>query len=243
MRVHPLCIWESAMIEDLFFRGGSFLGPTVTALLALPLLLGLAIPYAILHYRDSRGPERDPQLGLKTALYFFFSVSVLVFLLGASIIGVETLNELQLFGPVGGGGGVARARAGFGPAKRLGAALMFAGFTFGLVQFVLIHMATNNRKFPLVRRVFGGWRMVIAGMVMLTSFILLVQLLFQENVQPNAIQDAFAVLCVWTPAWLIDLILLRTRSQQYPVEEEPIPERFGRRIRSEGEGGSHRGET
>jgi hypothetical protein len=236
------------MFEDLFMRGRLFSGFAITAVLVLPLLLlGLAIPYAILHYRDSRGAERDPQLGLKTAMYFFFSVSVLVFLLGVSIIAVDTLNELQFFGPVGGGGGggggFGRARGAFGPTKRIGAAFMFAGFTFGLVQFVLIHMATNNRKWPLVRRVFGGWRMAIAGMVVLTWFTVLVQTLFQENVQPDAIQDAFAVLCVWTPAWLVDLILLRTRSQHYHVEDEPIPERFGRRERREPEGGSRRGES
>src|SRR5262249_22138511 len=159
------------------------------------------IPYAILHYRDSRGVERDPQLGLKTALYFFYSVSVLIFLIGLSIVAVDALSELQLFGPGGGGGGVfGRPRGGFTPVQRSGTAFMFAGFSFGLVQFVLIHMATNNRKWPLVRRVFGGWRMAVSGMVVLTMFTWLVQTLFQEHVQPDAIQDVFAILFVWTPA-------------------------------------------
>ena len=233
------------MFDDLFFHGGAlFSGLAISSLLALlPLLLGLAIPYAILHYRDSRGVERDPQLGLKTALYFFYSVCVLLFLVGLSILVVDSLREMQLFGPRAGGGFGRPPSSGFTPFKRSGAAFMFAGFSFGLVQFVLIHMATNNRKWPLVRRVFGGWRMAIAGMVVLTMFTILVQTLFQENVQPDTIQDVFAILFVWTPAWLVDLILLRTRSQQYHVEDEPIPERFARRERREGEGGLRRGES
>jgi len=237
------------MFDDFFFRGGGalFSGLAISSLFALlPLLLGLAIPYAVLHYRDSRSVERDPQLGLKTALYFFYSVSVLIFLSGLTILAVDALRELQLFGTGGGGGGVfGRPRGGFTPLQRSGSAFMFAGFSFGLVQFVLIHMATNNRKWPLVRRVFGGWRMAVAGMVVLTMFTVLVQMLFQENVQADAIQDLFAILFVWTPAWLVDLILLRTRSQQSHQEEEPpIPERFGRRLPREGEGGGlRRGES
>jgi hypothetical protein len=235
------------MFEDLFFRGGGggFLpGLTLSVLvLLLPLLIGLAIPYAVLHFRDSRGVERDPQLGLKTALYFFYSVSVLLFLSGLSVVAVDTLSDLQLFGAPGMGRFGRNSANSFSPAKRFGAGLMFSGFTFGLVQFVLIHMSTNNRRWPLVRRVFGGWRLAVTGMVVLTMFTLLVVMLFQDNVRPEAIQDFFAILLVWTPAWLIDLVLLRTRSQQYPIEEESPPERIVRRERREGEGGLRRGES
>jgi hypothetical protein len=227
----------------LVFRGSGVSGIAVSALIALPpLLLGLAIPYAVLHYRDGRGGERDPQLGLKTALYFFLSVSVLILLVGMSIIAVDSLSDLQLFGA--GRGGLARSNPrSFSEPKRVGAALMFAGFTFGLLQFVIIHMATNNRRWPLVRRVFGGWRLAITGMVVMTMFTLLVIMLFQESVRPEDIQDFFAILFVWTPAWLIDLVLLRTRSQQYPPDEEPPPELSARRERKEGEGRLRRGEA
>src|SRR5262249_37244416 len=166
------------MFDDFFFRGGGalFSGLAISSLFALlPLLLGLAIPYAVLPYRDSRSVERDPQLGLKPPLYFSSSVSVLLFLSRFTLLSVAALLELQLFGTGGGGGGVfGRPRGGFTPLQRIGSAFMFAGFSFGLVQFVLIHMATNNRKWPLVRRVFGGWRMAVAGMVVLTMFTVLV---------------------------------------------------------------------
>jgi hypothetical protein len=232
------------MLEDLFGRGRFASSFAITALVVvLPLLLGLAIPYAILHYRDSRAAERDPQIGLKAALYFFLSVSVFIFLLGASIVAVDTVDEMQLLGPVR-GGGLGRPMGGFSPMKRSGAAFMFTGFTFGLVQFVLIHMTTNNRRFPLVRRIFGGWRLAVEGMVVLTWFTILVQTLFQQNMPVDEVQDAFAVLFVWSPAWLVDLILLRTRSQQHPLEdEEPIPERFGRTESKERDAGSRRREA
>jgi hypothetical protein len=221
-------------MDDLMRGFGLFSGLAITALLfgLLPfLLLGLAIPYAILHSRDSRGVERDPQLGLKTALYFFYSVSILMVLMGLSIIVVDLLRDLQLFGPAPFG---PRPRGGssFNSTRRFGSSLMFAGFIFGLVQFIIIHMTTNDRRWPLPRRVFGGWRLAVSGLVVLLTFTGLVVSLFQENMQVESLQDFIAVLSVWSPAWLVDLVLLKSRSRQYVVEEEPPPRtRFPRRER------------
>lgn len=211
---------------------GLFSGLAITALFGLVpfLLLGLAIPYAILHSRDSRDVERDPQLGLKTALYFFYSVSILMILTGLTVIVVDLFQELQLFGPVGFGRGP-RPGGSFNSAKRFGASLVFAGFTFGLVQFILIHMATNDRRWPLPRRVFGGWRLAVSGLVVLLTFTGLVVNLFQENMQIDTLQDFIAILGVWSPAWLIDLVLLRSRSRQHVQDQEEPRQRFPRRER------------
>ena len=89
-------------MDDLMRGFGLFSGLAFSALLfgLLPFfLLGLAIPYAILHSRDSRGLERDPQLGLKTALYFFYSVSILMVLTGLSITTLRHYDEMGLLRP------------------------------------------------------------------------------------------------------------------------------------------------
>ena len=81
------------MGDDIFRNIGLLAGLFVyVALLAPFVLLGLAIPYAILHARDSRGVERDPHLGLKTAMYFFYSLSILIVLTGLTIIAVDMVQ-------------------------------------------------------------------------------------------------------------------------------------------------------
>jgi len=217
---------------DDIFRNVGFLtgiGLVYFFLLSPFVLLGLAIPYAILHARDSRGLERDPHLGLKTAMYFFYSLSILIVLTGLTIIAIDMVQERQgLFGapaPVR----APQSTQWFNEAKRVGAGLIFAGIVFGLIQFVLLQTMTNDRRWPLPRRVFSGWRLAISGLVVLSTFSALVVNLFQENMKLESLKNWLAVLSVWTPAALVDLILLRYRSRRYAVDDEHLRERTPRR--------------
>src|SRR5437762_2566678 len=134
------------MPGEIFRELGLFMGLASVVLLSPLILLGLAIPNAILHQRNAREVERDPQLGLKAALYFFYSVSILLFLTGLSIIIVDLMRDAELLGV---NAGFRRGAPGtFTGEKRTGAALMFAGFTFGLAHFIVIQMATNDRRWP-----------------------------------------------------------------------------------------------
>ena len=117
----------------------------------------------------------------------------------------------------------------FNEAKRNGAGLIFAGIVFGLIQFVLLQTMTNDRRWPLPRRVFSGWRLAISGLVVLTTFSALVVNLFQENMKLDSLKNWLAILSVWTPAALVDLILLRYRSRRYAVDDEHLRERTPRR--------------
>jgi hypothetical protein len=219
------------MGDDIFHNVGFLAGLGLVYFVVLSpfVLLGLAIPYAILHSRDSRGLERDPHLGIKTALYFFYSLSILVVLTGLTIIAVDMVQERQgLFGMPG------QARAPqstqwFNDAKRFGTGLIFAGVVFGLIQFVLLQTMTNDRRWPLPRRVFTGWRLAISGLVVLITFSALVVNLFQENVELKSLKNWLAILSVWTPAALVDLILLRYRSRRYAVDDEQFRERMRQR--------------
>jgi hypothetical protein len=224
---------------DDFLRTFGFLFGAFAVLLAVMpfLLLGLAIPYAILHARDARGVERDPQLGLKTVMYFFYSVCILLVLTGVTIIAVDTVRETKQAGfgvqPRPGVVGMPPPQrpspdVWFNGTKRTGAALMFAGFSFGLLQFILIKTMTNDRRWPLPRRVFGGWRLAVAGIVVLSALTHLSIVFFQENLQPDALKDPFAVLVVWGPAALVDLVLLRVRSQRSSLAEVLARERIPR---------------
>src|SRR5262245_61349972 len=57
------------------------------------VLVGLAFPYLVLSLRDTRNEERDPEIGLKSALYFMFSLSILLVLSGLTIIVVDVLED------------------------------------------------------------------------------------------------------------------------------------------------------
>jgi len=229
----PLTVPGCAMGNDIFgnvsFLAG--LGVVYFFLFSPFVLLGLAIPYAILHARDSRGVERDPHLGLKTALYFFYSLSILVVLTGLTIIALDMVKEQQgLFGAQAPGPMRApQSNQWFNDAKRVGTGLIFAGFVFGLIQFVLLQTMTNDRRWPLPRRVFSGWRLAISGLVVLTFFTTLVVNLFQENLKLESLKNWLAILSVWTPAALVDLVLLRYRSRRYAVDDEQFRERMHRR--------------
>src|SRR5262245_43032249 len=78
--------------DEFFFRSGIMMG--VMAWLLIPLaLLGLAIPYAVIRFRDARGESQDPQVGIKCALYFFFSLALLLFETGLTIIVVDLMLD------------------------------------------------------------------------------------------------------------------------------------------------------
>jgi hypothetical protein len=170
---------------------------------AIPIsLLALAFPYAVLYLRDSRNEDRDPEIGLKAALYFVFSLSILLVLSGLTIIIISLLLESEPFGPN-------RSLSAFPQEVRAGFAMMVSGFAIGLFHFVVILGFTNDRRFPATRRVFVGWRLAIHSVVVLVAFTWLVIQVFQERVSWEELKPMFGILLVWGPSWLIHLLLMR----------------------------------
>jgi hypothetical protein len=173
------------------------------AALSIPLvLLSLAIPYAVLYMRDSRNEEHDPEIGLKSAMYFMFSLSIILILVGLTVIVIDFLMDEK--GPAG-----AKSAGDFNEMQRLGAAMMVSGFAVGLFHLVVILGFTNDRRFPAARRVFLGWRLAIHSLVVLGAFTILVVQVFQKDVNWDKLKPVFGVLLVWTPSWLAHLILIR----------------------------------
>jgi hypothetical protein len=180
----------------------------IFALSLLPFaLLGLAIPYAILRLQDARAEQHDPEIGIKAALYFIFSLSILVVLTGINVLVIDALEDRPNVGRN-------RPDDGLTNGQRLGCGLVVAGLALGLLHLVLIKAATNDRKWPATRRVFVGWRFAIHGVIVLATFTTLIVLLFQRDVRWETIKNVLATLVVWGPSWLIHLVLLRTYSNQ-----------------------------
>ncbi|HYT93565.1 MAG TPA: hypothetical protein VEL76_32905 [Gemmataceae bacterium] len=182
---------------------------------AIPLvLLSLAIPYAILRLRDSRNPTPDPQLGFKVAMQYFFSVSLLLVLFGLTTIVVDLI--LRTGGPR------------FGPedfpteGQRTGFAMILSGGIFALIHFLCLVTLTSSPFNSPVRRTFLGCRVAVHGLMVLTAGTMLLIGLFQRpgGGADEIRRSMLGILLVWTPSWIVHLVLLRA-SPATTTDREP----------------------
>jgi hypothetical protein len=189
--------------------------------LAVLLVLGLVYPYTVLRLRDSQNRRPDPQLGFKAAMYFFFSLAVLLVLTGLTILVVDFIWDLDLLGVVQRQGrGLFGQRGDFpNPAQRTGLAVLLSGAVFALVHFVVIVTLTRERGPALARRTFLGWRFAVHGLVVLLALTGLLIVLFQKASAPTDEARRFfiGILIVWLPSWFLHFVLLRASSPS-PVE-------------------------
>jgi hypothetical protein len=186
------------------------------ALLALLpfLLLGLAIPYAILRIRELQSRETDPQLGLKAALHFFFSLGILITLTGLTVLIVNFIVEVD---PLWSG---STPKTFFNPEpfpnsiQRAAMGLIVAGLFFTGIHFLFIIALTRDQGRSATRRVFLGWRFAIHGIVVMVAVTLLTIVLFQRSSDPivQMRKQLIGVLFVWVPSWLAHFVLLRASS-------------------------------
>ena len=191
-----------------------FVGLILAAGVALgPLmLLALAIPYAVVRLRTD-GPA-DSQLGLKVALYFFISASMLLWLSGLSMIAADLLardasqTRSVEEGSYGGPPIGSKSEGGFNATCRTGLALMISG-VLGWVAHRVMAKRTTPVNRTRVHRMFVGFRFAIIGLTMCGTLTLLIVLMLQENAfkRPafNTVRGVIGSLIVWLPAWLAHL--------------------------------------
>lgn len=199
------------MVMGEFF--GILTGVMYALLLVPNLLLALAVPYAILRVRDARTGAPDSQLGLKAALYFFYSVAIMMILFGLTVIVVDLVQDLDLGGP--------RAAVRQRPAEefpntaqRMGAAIILAGVLFVGLHFVLLKTLTDDRGPSMTRRTFLGWRFAINGIIAMFALTGLLIILFQKGEQSEMRNTMIGMLLVWAPAWVIHFSLFRVAAKQ-----------------------------
>jgi hypothetical protein len=215
------------------FGGLAFGIITVLMFLLLPMaLVAVAVPYAVLRMRDVKGDHHDPQLGLKVAYAFFFSLGVLMVQLGLTInvadLIVDDNKAPAAAGPQLGPGLMpvqpVRANRADGrlltPAMRTGWAVASSGLVFAAVFGLATTLGTNVRRFPAVRRLFVGWRLMVAGLAVVAAVTTLLIWLFQKDPPDNkAYEVALATLAVWAPSLAVHVFLM----QQYAKTEYYVP--------------------
>jgi hypothetical protein len=146
------------------------------------------------------------------------SICILLALLGVSLLVLDGLQDkkdpFNARGPLD---------SGFNAKQRVACGFMVAGVFAGLLHLILIKAATNDPKWPAVKRVFVGWRLAIHSLVCLSFFTALMVIIFQENLKLEDIKSVMGVLAVWGPSWLVHLILLRFYSKKPPATPRFVP--------------------
>lgn len=198
----------------IILAAGVALGPLV--------LLALAIPYAVARLRTDG--QADPQLGLKVALYFFISASMLLALSGLTMIASDLMardasqTRSAEEGSYGGPPIGSRSEGGFNATCRTGVALMISGILGWVVHHVMVKRTTVAGR-SRIHRTFVGFRFAIIGVALFGTLTLLIVLMLQENAfrKPafNTVRGVIGSVIVWLPAWLIHLGLFfqATRAQ------------------------------
>ncbi len=193
--------------------------------LAPMALLALAIPYTVLRLRTD-GPA-DSQTGLKVALYYFISASMLLALSGLTMISADLISrdapqtrsaeEGSYGGPAIGSG----SEGGFNVVCRTGVALIISGILGWVAHHLMLKRtaATNRAR---IQRTFVGFRFAISGIMLFGTLTLLLVLMLQEGAfrRPalNTLRGVIGIVIVWLPTWLVHLGLFFQLAKAQPRE-------------------------
>jgi len=194
----------------------------VSGFLAVTLLLSLVLPYFPL--RQAAGSaELDPQLGLKVVLQFCFSVCVLVFLLGLTIVVRGLFEE---FSSARGAGGLGRGAYPY----EVGSYLAGAGLVLAGMYLSSLYCGSNQRRFPAAGRFYTFWRFAVHNLVIIGVVCLLAVTVAEPapNRQPSYNEYMtrqwvlLATLVVWGPSWLIHLWLVWKQTHSFGQLATPL---------------------
>jgi hypothetical protein len=231
------------------------LGFSLILLAILPsILFVVALIYVALRVRDARADNPDPELGLKSAYWLLYTLGILIFHIGLTVLFSHWLEALEITGPQkfqgNFGGRMGGMNDSWSQASRTGWALVTAGSLLALAFYLIGTLGTRDREWPTVRRVFTGSRIALGGLMVVASFTFLVILQFQKDIPPGGIYEAaLATLAVWLPSMAIHVFLFRwggtpayhvpreeRRSRRQPrYVEEDIPEVAPDRVRDDDE--------
>lgn len=168
------------------------------ALLAGPMVLvACYVPYALYRVRELNAAWRDPQVGVKTALHLLATVGVLLYVTGCALVAGEQLANLVDNAP-------GRPRWQWTLPCRWGAAFTLSGLLVSGACVWTLFTRTNDLKWPAVRRMYLGGRVVVHGLAittLLTTFLLLAMGAVED------VKDArvFWVVTGWLAVWSASL--------------------------------------
>lgn len=177
--------------------GLSMLSKIMVGVLAVAFVfLSTVLPYALLRYRPGTSGH-DHQLGLKVVLHLFKSMSIVILLVGLTLIAMDVLST-----------------DGHPTLGKWGQGMSVASAGLMLIYILCLFFGTNNRHANSVARLYAGWRFLLCNIVVMVSLVSITVLYFDDLPTKPALKEEWltwrksfwAVLIVWTPAWLVHLV-------------------------------------
>jgi hypothetical protein len=157
----------------------------IAPLLIWMLVIGPLLVYPLARWKASREGVSDGQLGLKVALHYFKMLALQVMLFGGLIL-LWTII-------VKGGGKSESYRAAFG-------FLVPAGVVFAVHHWFIRH--TNDESFPIVRRLYLGYTLLITGFVGFAFLVGAAQVIFAKGSTGDSGRLFVAGMLVYGGAWI-----------------------------------------
>jgi hypothetical protein len=185
---------EEVMMSSLFMGGFSVMMVYLYILVPLTPLVYLFVKWK--SYRESL--PNDPQLGLKTVLFYFKVLGYHVSLVGLAIAAAGLVTPRP--------GGMVMQGIGVG----LAGLIVYGAHAF------LIHRFTNTKAFPLTQRAYNVFNVIITGLAGMVALIYTFTVLFESGGRGIAVPLMF--LLVYGGAWAAQTYFLLKWSGQ-PAED------------------------
>lgn len=110
---------------------------------------------------------------------------------------------------------------------RTGFALAIAGGAMTPIFFYMLWMKTNDAKYPFVRRMFQGCRLMISGIVTIFSLTFLMLTTFAEananNTRPDTIFGLLGVFSIWVSEMCLAVFFLMISRPQATAMPGEVP--------------------
>jgi len=135
-------------------------------------------------YRDNSSP--DPQLGMKTVLYYFKTLAYQAVIASLAVLFYGLLGNEK-------------------DAIEVGLGIFISCGLLYVVHYIIIPKLTNTREFPLTARIYTGFNLIIVGLVGMISFVITVVLLIEQGLKKAELP--LAVFVVYAIAWVVQTLL------------------------------------
>jgi hypothetical protein len=135
-------------------------------------------------YRDNS--PQDPQLGMKTVLYFFKTLAYHTIIAALAVLFYGVLTSK-------------------GDTIEIGLGIFISSGLIYILHHFFIPRLTNTREFPLTERIYTGFNLIIVGLVGMISFVITAAFLF-DNFLKNG-ELPLSIFIVYTIAWVVQTLL------------------------------------
>jgi hypothetical protein len=177
-------------LDTNYFVMRALAGPMMaiaTMMVTITILAPIAL-YVIARWRANREPEADRQLGLKVALHYFANSAFQLGLAGLTLLVWAMISSMP-----------SEVKS---PFYRIALGMIVpAGLVFAAHRSLL--RRTNDAQVASVRRLFGGYNLLVVGLIGFVALVFAFEALFQKGNSGEAGRIAGAMVLVYGTAWSI----------------------------------------